>query len=152
MSSPSTSSGLRDNQTRGSAGDFLKGATSAGRRTFLRFRLFQCPRIRRVERILGLRRQPPFPLGDPTSVTRLDPDGKHARHYVLGNEGQELTLGNQLPKSRSPAKALPGFAARWKSARSFRPAFFTASSITSEKTDSTKPFSAAWFSPLPVSA
>lgn len=42
-----------------------------------------------------------FLFGEPSSVTSLEKDKKQARHFVLGNDRQGLTLGNQLTQKQA---------------------------------------------------
>lgn len=96
MTAPLFRSSIRDNKSRGAAGDFLKQhIRSDSDLSFvsayftvhayaaLKAQLENAPRLR-------------FLFGEPTSVSSLDRDQKEARRFTLGPDGQSLDLGNQL--------------------------------------------------------
>ena len=97
---PPNDSGLRDNHSRGTAGSFLQEAIQPGSElsfvsAYFTIHAYAALKVS-LERADHLR----FLFGEPGSVTSLEKDGKEARHFVLGNKGQELTLGNQLTQKQ----------------------------------------------------
>ncbi len=93
-------SGLRDNHSRGSAGDFLKEHISAGSELSFVSAYFTVHAYAALKEPLEAADHLRFLFGDPSSVTNLEKEKKQARHFVLGNERQELTLGNQLTQKQ----------------------------------------------------
>ncbi len=97
MSDPT---GLRDNHSRGSAGDFLKATIEQGSELSFVSAYFTVHAYAALKEPLEAADHLRFLFGEPSSVTSLEKDKKQARHFVLGNERQELTLGNQLTQKQ----------------------------------------------------
>ena len=93
-------SGLRDNHSRGSAGDFLKENISAGSELSFVSAYFTVHAYAALKESLETADHLRFLFGEPSSVTSLEKDKKEGRRFVLGNERQELTLGNQLTQKQ----------------------------------------------------
>ncbi len=98
---PTNNSGLRDNHSRGSAGDFLKESIEPGSELSFVSAYFTVHAYAALKEPLEAADHLRFLFGDPSSVTNLEKDKKQARHFVLGNERQELTLGNQLTQKQA---------------------------------------------------
>jgi hypothetical protein len=98
---PSThSTGLRDNHSRGSAGDFLRDHIKPGSELSFVSAYFTIHAYAALKEPLEAADHLRFLLGEPKSVTSLERDGKDARHFVLGNKNQDLNLGNQLTQKQ----------------------------------------------------
>ena len=93
-------SSLRDNHSRGSAGDFLKENIGAGSELSFVSAYFTVHAYAALKEPLEAADHLRFLFGEPSSVTSLEKDKKQARHFILGNEWQELTLGNQLTQKQ----------------------------------------------------
>ena len=89
-------SSIRDNSSRGTAGDFLKKQIRDGSQlSFVSayFTVHAYAALKdELERASGLR----FLFGDPKSVSSLDKDNKQSRRFTLDAGGHSLSLGNQL--------------------------------------------------------
>jgi SNF2 family DNA or RNA helicase len=93
-------SSLRDNHSRGSAGDFLRENIGAGSELSFVSAYFTVHAYAALKEPLEAANHLRFLFGEPSSVTSLEKDKKQARHFILGNERQELTLGNQLTQKQ----------------------------------------------------
>ena len=93
---PSSPSAIRDNHSRGTAGEFLKNAIQPGSELSFVSAYFTIHAYNALKDCLDHAGRLRFLFGEPGSVTSLQKDDKPARHFNLGNAGQELTLGNQL--------------------------------------------------------
>lgn len=95
------STGLRDNHSRGSAGDFLRENIEAGSELSFVSAYFTVHAYAALKEPLEAADHLRFLFGDPSSVTSLEKDKKQARSFVFGNKNQELTLGNQLTQKQA---------------------------------------------------
>lgn len=100
MSSPPNDSGLRDNHTRGSVGRFLKDSIRPGSELSFVSAYFTVHAYAALKDALESADHLRFLFGEPSSVTTLEKEKKEGRRFILGNERQELTLGNQLTQKQ----------------------------------------------------
>lgn len=100
MSNSLNGSGLRDNHSRGSAGGFLQGAIQPGSELSFVSAYFTVHAYAALKDSLESADHLRFLFGEPSSVTSLEKDKKEGRRFILGNERQELTLGNQLTQKQ----------------------------------------------------
>jgi hypothetical protein len=93
-SNPKNSSGLRDNHSRGKAGDFLKDNIREGcELSFVSayFTVHAYHALRdNLESATGLR----FLFGEPSFIRNIEEEGKQSRQFSLSDEG--LAVANQL--------------------------------------------------------
>lgn len=98
MSPPNNASGLRDNYTRGTVGDFLTEKIQDGSRLSVvsaYFTIYAYDALReRLDRIEHL----DFLFGEPSYVNRLDPSKTERKSFVIDVEG--LQLANRLTQKR----------------------------------------------------
>ena len=100
MPSPTTGSGLRDNHSRGSVGGFLRENIRPGSELSFVSAYFTVHAYAALKDSLESADHLRFLFGEPSSVTSLEKERKEGRHFVLGNGGQNLTLGNQLAQKQ----------------------------------------------------
>lgn len=98
MSPPNNASGLRDNYTSGTVGNFLKEKIQDGSRLSVvsaYFTIYAYDALReRLDRIEHL----DFLFGEPSYVNRLDPSKTERKSFVIDVEG--LQLANRLTQKR----------------------------------------------------
>jgi len=97
-SNPSAHSGLRDNHSRGKAGDFLKGNITPGSvlsfvSAYFTVHAYQALRDE-LEGASKLR----FLFGEPSFIRSIEKDGKQSRQFQLGDQG--LSVANQLSQKK----------------------------------------------------
>ena len=97
---PTHTTGLRDNHSRGSAGDFLRDQIQPGSELSFVSAYFTIHAYAALKEPLEAADHLRFLFGEPKSVTSLEKDGKDARHFVLGNQNQDLNLSNQLTQKQ----------------------------------------------------
>jgi superfamily II DNA or RNA helicase len=98
--SPVLQSILRDNYSRGMAGDFLKEHIRHGCKLSFVSAYFTVHAYAALKDQLENAERLRFLFGEPASVTSLDKEKKQARHYTLGADNGALTLGNQLTQKQ----------------------------------------------------
>lgn len=98
MPSPSNTSGLRDNHTRGTVADFLRAKTQTGSRLSIvsaYFTIYAYDALKEeLERIEHL----DFLFGEPSFVNRLDPSKTEKKAFIIDAAG--LELANKLQQKR----------------------------------------------------
>jgi hypothetical protein len=98
MSPPNNASGLRDNYTRGTVGEFLTEKIQDGSRLSVvsaYFTIYAYDALReRLDRIEHL----DFLFGEPSYVNRLDPSKTERKSFVIDVDG--LQLANRLTQKR----------------------------------------------------
>src|ERR1700719_4816214 len=89
-------SGIRDNHTRGTIGDFLKQQTQAGSRLSVvsaYFTIYAFDALKHhLEGIEGM----DFLFGEPRFLNAIDPDRTDKKAFIIEDEG--LRLANRLEK------------------------------------------------------
>ena len=94
----SPASGLRDNHSRGKAGDFLcenitPGSALSFVSAYFTVHAYQALRYE-LEAAAGLR----FLFGEPSFIRSIEKEGKQSRQFKLGDQG--LALTNQLSQKK----------------------------------------------------
>jgi hypothetical protein len=101
MPIPPNNFGLRDNHGRGSAGEFLKHNIEPESELSFVSAYFTVHAYAALKDSLESADHLRFLFGDPASVTNLEKDKKEGRRFTLGNENQQLSLGNQLTQKQA---------------------------------------------------
>jgi SNF2 family DNA or RNA helicase len=95
---PSNHSGLRDNHTRGTVADFLRGKSQTGSKLSIvsaYFTIYAYDALKEeLERIEHL----DFLFGEPTFINRLDPSKTEKKAFIIDADGLELS--NKLQQKR----------------------------------------------------
>jgi len=98
MSSPTNNSGLRDNHTRGTVADFLRGKCQEGSQLSIvsaYFTIYAYDALKaELERIEHLN----FLFGEPSFINRLDPSKTEKKAFIIDAAGLELS--NKLQQKR----------------------------------------------------
>jgi hypothetical protein len=94
----SIASGLRDNHSRGNAGDFLRGNITPGSAlsfvsAYFTVHAYQAMR-EELEGAAGLR----FLFGEPSFTRSIEKEGKQSRQFQFGDQG--LSVANQLSQNK----------------------------------------------------
>jgi hypothetical protein len=111
MSPTTSNSGLRDNHSRGTVADFLKGKIQNGSRLSVVSAYFTIYAYDALKDCLDHIDHLDFLFGEPSFVNRLDPSKTEKKAFIIDADG--LELANKL-QQKHVAKAC----ADWKSARS----------------------------------
>lgn len=98
MTSSDNHSGLRDNYTRGSVADFLKGKIQNGSRLSIVSAYFTIYAYDLLKDCLDRIEHLDFLFGEPSYVNRLDPSKTEKKTFVMDSEG--LTISSQLQQKR----------------------------------------------------
>lgn len=95
---PQITSGLRDNHSRGRAGDFLRGNITPGSSLSFVSAYFTVHAYDALRDVLdgaaGLR----FLFGEPNFIRSIEKDGKQSRQFKMGDQG--LSVANQLSQKK----------------------------------------------------
>ncbi|MDX6765599.1 MAG: helicase-related protein [Candidatus Methylacidiphilales bacterium] len=102
MSTPPNHSNLRDNQTRGSAADFLRQAIHPGSRLSFVSAYFTVHAYYALRDVLEQAGKLRFLFGEPSFVSLVDADKADSKHFRLTENG--LSIGNAL-QQRPQARA-----------------------------------------------
>ncbi len=92
------SSGLRDNHSRGTVGEFLEKHYSSRAELSVVSAYFTIYAYEAMSAVLDQIGHCRFLFGEPTFVNRLDPDRSEKKAFTLGEQG--LQLSNQLQQKR----------------------------------------------------
>ncbi len=92
------SSGLRDNHSRGTVGEFLENTIQTGAELSVVSAYFTIYAYEAMSAVLDQIGHCRFLFGEPTFVNRLDPDRSEKKAFTLGEQG--LQLSNQLQQKR----------------------------------------------------
>src|SRR5216684_3768368 len=94
MPTPTSNSGLRDNHTRGTVADFLKGEIRDGSRLSVVSAYFTIYAYDALKDCLDRIDHLDFLFGEPSFVNRLDPSKTEKKAFIIDAAGLELV--NQL--------------------------------------------------------
>ena len=94
----SNTSGLRDNHSRGSVADFLKEKIHPASKLSIVSAYFTIYAYEALREQLDAIEQLDFLFGEPTFITRLDPDRVDSKSFEIRDDG--LELANQLEQKR----------------------------------------------------
>lgn len=94
-------SGIRDNHSRGTVAGFLREEITPESELSFVSAYFTVHAHAELKGVLEKANHLRFLFGEPSSVTSLEKDKKESRRFKLGNEGQELTLDNQLTQKEA---------------------------------------------------
>ncbi len=92
------SSGLRDNHTRGKAGDFLRAAIAPDSELSFVSAYFTVHAYQALRDELEGARKLRFLFGEPTFISSIEKDGKQSRQFKLSDSG--LSVANQLSQKK----------------------------------------------------
>ncbi len=98
MPTSPTSSGLRDNHTRGTVADFLKGKIQDGSRLSVVSAYFTIYAYDALKSSLDSIEHLDFLFGEPSFVNRLDPSKTEKKAFIIDADG--LALSNKLQQKR----------------------------------------------------
>ncbi len=98
MMSPTNNSGLRDNYTRGTVADFLKGKIQDGSRLSVVSAYFTIYAYDALKDYLDRIDHLDFLFGEPSYVNRLDPSKTEKKAFIIDSDG--LALSNRLQQKR----------------------------------------------------
>lgn len=98
MPSPSNSSGLRDNHTRGTVADFLRGQISDGSQLSIVSAYFTIYAYDALKQSLDRIEHLNFLFGEPSFINRLDPNKTEKKSFIIDAGG--LELANKLQQKR----------------------------------------------------
>ena len=131
MAGAAPASGIRDNYSRGSVGDFLREKIRDGSSMSVvsaYFTIYAFDALREeLEKIDCMR----FLFGEPRFIGSIDPDRTDKKAFKIEDEG--LTLANRLEQKRWRATAPHGFLLRRRFVPCARPTCSTARCTTSQK-------------------
>lgn len=96
--SPTNNSGLRDNYTRGTVADFLKGKIQDGSRLSVVSAYFTIYAYDALKDYLDRIDHLDFLFGEPSYVNRLDPSKTEKKAFIIDSDG--LALSNRLQQKR----------------------------------------------------
>lgn len=96
--SPTNNSGLRDNYTRGTVADFLKGKIQDGSRLSVVSAYFTIYAYDALKDYLDRIDHFDFLFGEPSYVNRLDPSKTEKKAFIIDSDG--LALSNRLQQKR----------------------------------------------------
>ena len=108
-------SGLRDNHSRGKAGDFLRDAIAPDSELSIVSAYFTVHAYGALQSKLECARKLRFLFGEPKFIRSMEKDGKQSRQFTLGESG--LSVANQLSQKRI-AKACADWITRMVEIRS----------------------------------
>jgi hypothetical protein len=95
---PSSISGLRDNHTRGSVGEFLKAKIQTASKLSVVSAYFTIYAFDALKDCLSAIDHLDFLFGEPSFVNRLDPSKTEKKAFIIDAEG--LELANKLQQKR----------------------------------------------------
>jgi SNF2 family DNA or RNA helicase len=98
MPTPSINSGIRDNHTRGTVADFLKGEIRDGSRLSVVSAYFTIYAYDALKDCLDRIDHLDFLFGEPSFVNRLDPSKTEQKSFIIDADG--LELANKLQQKR----------------------------------------------------
>src|SRR5712691_10034957 len=98
MPTPTSNSGLRDNHTRGTVADFLKGEIRDGSRLSVVSAYFTIYAYDALKDCLDRIDHLDFLFGEPSFVNRLDPSKTEKKAFIIDADG--LELANKLQQKR----------------------------------------------------
>ena len=98
MPAPVTSSGLRDNHTRGTVADFLTEKVHEGSRLSVVSAYFTIYAYDALKRVLDGIDHLDFLFGEPKFINRLDPERTEKKSFIIDTDG--LRLANTLEQKR----------------------------------------------------
>ncbi len=98
MPTPPTNTGLRDNHTRGTVADFLKGKIQDGSRLSVVSAYFTIYAYDALKEKLDRIEHLDFLFGEPSFVNRLDPSKTEKKAFIIDADGLELS--NKLQQKR----------------------------------------------------
>ena len=98
MPTPASNSGLRDNHTRGTVADFLKGEIRDGSRLSVVSAYFTIYAYDALKDCLDRIDHLDFLFGEPSFVNRLDPSKTEKKSFIIDADG--LELANKLQQKR----------------------------------------------------
>src|SRR5215831_6446645 len=98
MPTPVINSGLRDNHTRGTVADFLKGEIRDGSRLSVVSAYFTIYAYDALKNYLDRIDHLDFLFGEPSFVNRLDPSKTEKKSFIIDADG--LELANKLQQKR----------------------------------------------------
>jgi SNF2 family DNA or RNA helicase len=98
MTPQTSNSGLRDNYTRGTVADFLKGRIQDGSRVSIVSAYFTIYAYHALKECLDRIEHLDFLFGEPSYVNRLDPSKTEKKAFIIDSEG--LALSNRLQQKR----------------------------------------------------
>jgi SNF2 family DNA or RNA helicase len=99
MPSSAQLSGLRDNHSRGKAGDFLREHIAPGAGLSFVSAYFTVHGYHALRDVLESAGSLRFLFGEPTFIHSIEKEGKQSRHFTLGETG--LSLANQLAQKKN---------------------------------------------------
>ena len=94
----SSSTGLRDNHSRGKAGDFLKETIASGSSLSFVSAYFTVHAYQALRDELESASELRFLFGEPSFIRNIEKEGKQSRHFKFGDQG--LALSNQLSQKK----------------------------------------------------
>ena len=98
MPSPTSTSGLRDNHTRGTVADFLRAKIKSSSTLSVVSAYFTIYAYDALKEVLDGIEHLDFLFGEPSFVNRLDPSKSEKRSFIIDADG--LELANRLQQKR----------------------------------------------------